>query len=144
MEQITLRIPADTLQSIDSGADEHGKSRSEHMRDILKSHTEHGDPAEHTQRIDELQAALDDKTARIDELQDTIDEKTARIDELQTDVERLQNQNQLILNQRDENRELVKYVQDERTVEQRWRQAGLGRRIKWRLFGMPDDDASDD
>ena len=48
--------------------------------------------------------------------------------------------NQMILEQREEHTELVKYVQDERTAEQKWREAGIGQRLKWRLFGMDTDD----
>ena len=45
-----------------------------------------------------------------------------------------------MLEQREEHTELVRYVQEERTAEQRWREAGIGTRLKWRLFGMDTDD----
>lgn len=91
-------------------------------------------------RVDELQTDVDDRDARIDELKTRLDERDARVDELQTDVERLQNEKRLILEEREEKEELVKYVEDERTVEQRWREATALKRMKWRLFGMDSDD----
>jgi hypothetical protein len=33
----------------------------------------------------------------------------------------------------------VNYVEQERTAEQQWREAGLGTRLKWKLFGMDAD-----
>ena len=53
-------------------------------------------------------------------------------DRLQTENERLRNEKRMIINQRDEHRELVEYVED----EQRYRQAGLVQRVKWFLRGM--------
>jgi len=73
-------------------------------------------------------------SAARDELQETIDD-------LDRDVERLQNEKRLILEDREEKQELVRYVEEERTVEERWRRAGLATRLKWRLTGMPGDDS---
>lgn len=112
MEQITLRVPADTLESLESEADERGISRSEYIRDILESRNEHAES------VDELQAKVDD---------------------LEADLDRVREEKRLILQEREEKAELARYVEDERTAEQRWRQAGLGTRFKWRIFGMPSD-----
>jgi hypothetical protein len=35
---------------------------------------------------------------------------------------------------------LVRYVEQERTVEQQWREAGLWTRAKWKIFGMDTDE----
>ena len=66
-------------------------------------------------------------------------EREAEIERLRAEVERLQNEKRLILEERDEKQELAAYVEEERSVEQQWRQAGLGTRLKWRVFGMPED-----
>jgi hypothetical protein len=113
MQQITLRIPEDTVAELDDEADEHGVSRSEYIRDILDSRHEHdGD----------------------------VDALRTQVDELQTELERVRNEKRLILSEREEKQELARYVEDERRAEQRWREAGLRTRLKWRVFGMPPDD----
>lgn len=61
-----------------------------------------------------------------------------RIEDLERDVARLQNEKQVLLEQREEHTELVEYVENERQAEQRWREAGLLTRTKWKLFGMSD------
>ena len=78
---------------------------------------------------------------QVAELEATRDELQETIDGLETDVDRLQNEKRLILEDREEKQELVRYVEGERTAEERWRQAGLATRLKWRLTGMPGDDS---
>lgn len=110
MEQITLRVRPDTLESLESEADERGVPRSEHIRDVLESRNEHA--------------------ADVDELR-------GEIDDLEDELERVREEKRLILREREEKAVLARYVEDERTAEQRWREAGLGTRLKWRVFGMP-------
>ena len=119
MEQITVRIPPEMLEELEAEADEHDTSRSEYIRNTLASRHEHdANTAEHEAEVERLRDEVDD---------------------LERDVERLQNEKQLILQEREEKAELAAYVEEERTVEQQWRQAGLGTKLKWRVFGMPDD-----
>lgn len=54
-----------------------------------------------------------------------------RVDELEQKAERLEREKRLILEEREEKRELARYVED----EQAWRSAGLTTRAKWWLFG---------
>jgi len=112
MQQITLRLSADMIESLEGEADERGVSRSEHLRDVIDSRHEH--------------------EAEVDELRE-------EVDELQTEVERLRNEKQLVLEEREEKQKLARYVEEERRVEQQWREAGLATRMKWRLLGMPSD-----
>jgi len=116
MEQITVRLPEEMLDALDEEADEHGVSRSEHIRATL--------------------ASRNDDAADESEVERLRDE----VAELERDVERLQNEKQLILQEREEKAELAAYVEEERSVEQQWRRAGLGTRLKWRVFGMDDPD----
>jgi metal-responsive CopG/Arc/MetJ family transcriptional regulator len=104
MEQITLRIPEDTLESLESEAEEHGVSRSEYVRDVLETRNEHAENA---------------------------DELRTEIDELETALERLQNEKRMLLEQRDEHSQLVRYVES----EQSYREASLPQRLKWWVFG---------
>lgn len=116
MEQITVRIPEHTLEELDHEAEAEGgvASRSEYIRQIID------------QRND------DESEAELERLRD-------EVADLERDVERLQNEKQLILQEREEKAELAAYVEEERSAEQRWRQAGLGTKLKWRVFGMPED-----
>jgi len=95
MQQITVRIPEEMLESLDEEAAEHDRDRSEHIREVLASRSE--------------------------------------LDELQTEVERLRREKRQILDQRDENTELARYVEDEMT----WRSAPISKRIKWWVTGKP-------
>jgi septal ring factor EnvC (AmiA/AmiB activator) len=114
MEQITVRIPADTLADLEAEAAEHDRTRSEHIRHIIDSRHEDAD------ELDRLREDLADA---------------------ERDVERLRSEKRLILEDREEKQELVEYVESERTAEQRWREAGLATRLRWRLTGMPSEDA---
>ena len=121
METITLKIEADTRDALDDEAEEHGfQSRSAYLRDIID-------------RRDEASALRSEYEAEIEKLED-------ELDELETELDRVKNEKRLLLEEREEKKELVRYVEQERTVEQRWREAGFGKRMKWRLFGMPADD----
>ena len=51
----------------------------------------------------------------------------------------MKNEKRLILEDREEKQELVRYVEDERTFEQKWREAGVAQKLKWKLFGMDDE-----
>lgn len=66
-----------------------------------------------------------------------------RVADLETKVERLEREKRLILEQRDEHSQLVRAVEDQRTLEQERAQAGLATRAKWWLFGR-DEGGSDD
>jgi Arc/MetJ-type ribon-helix-helix transcriptional regulator len=55
-----------------------------------------------------------------------------RLTELEQENDRLHRERRQLLEQRQEHNELVRYVED----EQRYRQAGLFRRIEWWLRGM--------
>ena len=116
MEQITLRIGAETLEELEDEAEDQDASRSEYIRHILESRSEH---AEHNENTDELHG---------------------RIEELERDLERVRREKQMILEEREEKQELVRYVEDERSAEQQWREAALTKRLKWRVFGMPSED----
>lgn len=51
MEQITLRVPEDMLESLDDEAAEHDRDRSEHIRDILASRNEHDELQTEVERL---------------------------------------------------------------------------------------------
>lgn len=123
MQNITLRVSEDMVESLDKEADEHEVSRSEYVRDIF--------------------ASRDDESALVDEYERKIDEYERKMDELQTQVERLEREKLLILEEREEKQELVEFVEQERSLREkeaeerrRQRQAGIMTRSKWWIFGM--------
>lgn len=77
---------------------------------------------------------------RIETLEAENERLSDRVDELEAELERVKREKRLILEDREEKQELVRYVEDERTFEQKWRKAGFTTRVKWRLFGMDDED----
>jgi hypothetical protein len=59
-------------------------------------------------------------------------------DDLQTEVERLRREKRQILEQREQNQQLAKYVEREKSIQERrqeWMEADLATRMRWRLFG---------
>lgn len=65
-----------------------------------------------------------------------------RVQELESEVDRLENDKRMILEQQEDTSELVRYVQEERHVEQQWREAPMWTRVKWRVFGIPSDEST--
>ena len=118
MEQITLRLPVRTLAELERDARDAGRSRSEHIRDILDSRQDVPADAPDPERVHELEA---------------------EIVELERKLERSQNAYQTLIEERQEKQELVRYVEDERTAQDKWRHAGLLTKAKWAVTGMPEE-----
>lgn len=104
---------------------------------------------EQIDRLDELQDEhdVDSRSAAIRRLFDEYERSQAEYEELkneyeevQTELERARRERRQLLEQREQHQELVRYAKNERTAEQRWRQASLTTRLRWRLTGMPSDD----
>lgn len=66
---------------------------------------------------------------QIDELEDELEHREAKMDDLRRQLQAANAKDGRV-------QELANYVEEERRVEQRWREAGLARRMKWQLFGM--------
>lgn len=104
---------------------------------------------EQIERLDELQdehdvdsrsAALRQLFQEYEELQKEYEDLMSEYEGAQTELERTRRERRQLLEQREQHQELARYVEDERTTEQRWREASLATRIRWRLTGMPPDD----
>ena len=78
--------------------------------------------------VDELLATAE----QVAELEDELEHQKARADDLRRQLKAANAKN-------DRMQELANYVEDERRVEQQWREAGLLTKTKWRLFGMPSE-----
>jgi hypothetical protein len=119
MKNITVRLDESLIADLEEEADEHGVSRSEYIRNTLATRHEHdGEHEEYEERI----AALEREIA-----------------DLEQENDRLKREKRLILEQREENTELIEYVQEERTLERRRAEAGILTRTKWWFTGMPAD-----
>lgn len=115
MEQITVRVPANTLEALESEAEDANRTRSKHIRDVLESRHDH---AEHEcvplEEFHELETAHE---------------------RLQDEIDRVREEKRTILEQREENQQLRKYVEDERSAAERHRRASLPQRVKWWIVG---------
>jgi metal-responsive CopG/Arc/MetJ family transcriptional regulator len=117
MEQITIRIPGDTLEVVDERASESDESRSEVVRDLIQLGMNH----------DELQSELEQKEARITELRNQLQARGEVEESISELVERTETQSEAL-------RELL----EERQAEQEARHLGVvGRARRW-LFGTSD------
>ena len=108
MKAITIRLEPSTVESLDEEADEHGLSRSEYIRMLLDERSEYERLQREYERIRS---------------------------EYERDLERIQQEKRLLLEQRDEHQELVRYVEDELA----WREQPLSKRFRWWLFGRADE-----
>jgi metal-responsive CopG/Arc/MetJ family transcriptional regulator len=52
MRAITLRLEESTIESLDAEADEHGQSRSEYVRDVLRARSEYDELKERIRRLE--------------------------------------------------------------------------------------------
>lgn len=104
MDQITLRIPEDTLRDIDDYTDEHDTTRSEYIRDVLETHRDIDDVRMgYLRDMAELQREYED---RIDELEDEVEWLKGR-------VQAKENEFETLVAQREENTELKEYVSEQ-------------------------------
>jgi len=73
------------------------------------------------------------QSKRVAELETELQHKEARIDELETELAETRSRLEV-------NSEIVEYVEEEKTAQQRWRQAGLLTKAKWSVFGMGEEE----
>jgi len=96
---------------------------------------------------DDLIAHVDARDASTDagrvreciERSQELDACRERVGDLEQQVERLQREKRLILEEREEHSQLVRAVEQQRTLEEQRAQAGLATRAKWWLFGRDED-----
>jgi len=92
---------------------------------------------------DDLVAHVDSRDAQSDagrvraciERSQELDGCRERVGDLEQRVERLEREKRLMLEQREEHSQLVRAVEEQRTLEQARAQAGLATRARWWLFG---------
>jgi predicted nucleic acid-binding Zn-ribbon protein len=83
-----------------------------------------------------------DQADRVDDLEAETDRLQERVDELETELDRVKNEKRLLLEEREEKKELVRYAEDQRTRAERKDSAPIWTRAKWKVLGMPSDETS--
>jgi transketolase len=117
MEPITLRIESDTLEEIDDEAEQSDQTRAEYLREVIGNRHRH----------EQIQA----------EHEEILRDYEQKVDELETELDRVHNEKRLILEQREENEQLVNYVEAEKTLQERKASANMFTRLKWKVTGVP-------
>lgn len=126
MEQITLRIQEDVLEDVEAEAEGSNQSRAEYLREVIESRNE----------SEKLRDEYEEKAEQLrTEFESEVDELEAKVNELQTELDRVHREKRQVLDQREENQELKRYVEDELS----WREQSLGTRLKWWVFGKGSD-----
>jgi Arc/MetJ-type ribon-helix-helix transcriptional regulator len=127
---VSLDDETETIIERETGDGGEYESTSEFVRECIR-------------RYDRAEEALDERAdleAEIETLEkecDRLQERADRVDDLEQTVERLENEKSQLIQDRQEKQELARYVEDEREAEQRWREAPLWTRVKWKVTGMP-------
>lgn len=111
METLTAKVTEDQLAEIQAYADEECGGN---RSQAIRELLDRG------VAYDDLEAELGATEARLKDLRRQLAEVRSHEDNVQ---------------------ELVEYVQEERSAEQRWREAGVLTRAKWRIVGMPSDES---
>lgn len=112
MKNVTIRAEKDLVEEWDAEADEQGENRSDYLRNMIALGRQYEDlEADYEREIEELEARMDD-------LRRQLREANKRNDEVG---------------------EIVEYVEDQRSMERQYREAGLLTRAKWKLTGMPSE-----
>ena len=102
------------------------------LDESLSSHVESVRADPETSDAEAVRACIR-RSRRVDELETELQHKEARIDELENELAETRSRLEV-------SSEIVEYVEEEKTAQQRWRQAGLLRKAKWSVFGMSDDE----
>ena len=122
MEKISISLRDEQLQHVAEREENKDETRSEAVRTLVDRGM---NAAEHEEKL----------RGRMEELERKKDEE---IEQLRTEIDRLQRERRQILEQREENQELVRFAEEQRSLvsEQRDRRnAPVWRRAKWWVLG---------
>lgn len=140
MPNVSVRVDDERREELDELADSAGLSRAEYIRDALEVREDYHELQEKHKQLqsehDELRENNESLQEEYAALQEKYSELQVDFDELQTETDRLRREKRQILDQRKENTELAKYVEEERSLSRQRAEAGIATRAKWWLFGM--------
>lgn len=151
MDQVTLRVSADTKESLQREANEADKTLSEYMRDLIANRNQDSELAERHERLREDHERLrtdhdrlQDEFERVQSENETLQAEHERLQEenehLHEENERLQREKRMILENQEDRAALVEYVEDERQLDKKREHANLFQRAKWWVTGVPKDE----
>jgi predicted transcriptional regulator len=89
---------------------------------------------------DEIEQMADEQETSKSEITRELLERGSDYERLETECDRLRREKRQILSQRDENRQLVEYVERERENERQRREANALQRAKYWFFGYSADE----
>ena len=115
MEPLTIRVPADLRDSLDEEADVNDVSVSEYTRTLINQGREY------------------------DDLRERLDSREDRIEELEAQLRKRSNIEDKIEDLPDKIRETESYMERR---QRKLDQASLPQRLKWRVTGVPVDEAA--
>ena len=140
MERITPYVREEHIEQIEEmkKSTDSDISDAEAVRRIF-------DRASEAKRFEsELEAIRSGHEAEVERLRSEyeaeIERYEAEIESLEARIDDLQRQLTATNRRVDEHKELVEYVQEERSITQRRARAGILTKTKWALFGMSDDE----
>lgn len=126
MDPITFKLESNTLERLDSEAEEKELSRSEYLRNIIKTRDKTEElRKEYEGKIEEYERKIEELQRKNEELRDKLAAANDRIDDTQEVVEYVE--------------EEKKIQRQERSRKEEWRTAPLWRKAKWMVTGMPDN-----
>jgi DNA repair exonuclease SbcCD ATPase subunit len=117
MEPITIRIQADTKESLEREANEHDVSVSEYVRRLIEKGREYDDLADRLEAREDRISELESQLSRRSQIEDKIEDLPDKIREADTYQERRQ-----------------------RLIDR----ASVTQRLKWRITGVPVDQLDED
>ena len=148
MDRVTVSLDEESGEAVTANVGDGSayESKSAFVRECIRQYEQ---VESLQQRID----ALEDELATTREQRDSAETEAAelrdRVDDLERELEQqeartddLRRQLKAANGKNDQMQELANYVEDERRVEQQWREAGLLTKTKWKVFGMPGDEDS--
>ena len=122
MKKISISLADEQIQHVKELMKKQGEGRSEAVRTLV----------ERGRNYSELEEEV---KAKVEEVERKREEE---IEDLEQEIERLHRERRQLLEQREENQELVRFAEEQRSLvsEQRDRQnAPVWRRAKWWVFG---------
>jgi DNA repair exonuclease SbcCD ATPase subunit len=135
MQQITLRVGVRTLAELEREARDLGRTRSEHIRDVLESRHEH------EQNTDELHGRVAELESERDDLRDRVEAREDRIEDLEGQLRERSRVEDKIEDLPDKIRSTGTYQERRQRLLD---QASLAERLKWKVTGVPVDRLDDD
>ena len=161
MTQITARVSNEVVEELDEEAEKRDETRADRLRNII--HSRHESDRLRT-KVEELQSEVNKHRQEVTRLRDEVtlhqnevenlredrERFQSEISDLETEVQRLNRERRQLLEQREENQELVKFAEEQRSLEhrradreERRLQANIVRRGWWWLTGEPTFETAD-